>query len=135
MADETKPRGLDMPSNPIAVIQDPRVISTAIGVLAAHMTRKALYTSYRDKFGIADKVPGEGIVYYAPKKDAQGNVVADTTRRVPDAQANRLLVSAGQVLIGTVLMGQSKELAVDYLALGFAASGFANIVSALLSIE
>lgn len=144
MAEETpKARGLDMPSNPLQALLDPRITASALGILAAHMTRRAMYTSSRDAFGWAARGKDGRTGFFELKKDANGKPVLDSKgngspdldRPAANAFTNRLLLSAGQILLGTIVMGQSKDVTLDYLGLGFGGSGFANAVALILSIE
>jgi hypothetical protein len=133
-------------ANPAEIIQDPRVVATAGGAAGAYFARKAAYEGARSTFGIAVKTPN-GVKYYAPKKDASGNIVADTSREIPGAKMNRILLNVGGVLLGTFLMTygdekggdllQAKEdstLSTKYAGLGFAASSFANLIMAALDV-
>lgn len=133
-------------ANPAEIIQDPRVVATAGGAAGAYFARKAAYEGARSTFGIAVKTPN-GVKYYAPKKDSAGNIVADTSREVPGAKMNRILLNLAGTLLGTFFMTYGDEkggdllsssddgtLAAKYAGLGFAASSFANLIMAALDV-
>lgn len=130
-------------TNPLAVLQDPRVVSTALGVWGANALRKYLYTSNRSTYGYAIAVNGK-VEYFA---DDEGKTA------MPDARQARTLLHIGFVLAGTLLMTYGPEKKDDVLAtpdgaqdgdtakivkyagLGLASSGFANLLMALLQVE
>lgn len=136
-------------SNPLQVVQDPRVVSTAFGVLGANLTRKALYTQQRGTFGFAAKGPDGRIYYYTNAEEAKKGPSAG--RQVPSARQNRLFLNLGGVLLGTLLMGYGEEgkdgdvltaannddttKVIKFAALGLAGSSFANTIMALFEIE
>jgi hypothetical protein len=131
--------------NPLEVIQDPRVVSTAGGAMGAWLARKALFEGSREMFGIASNVKGRGVVYFAPKKDSLGNIIADMTKEVPGAYTNRILTHVGFVIAGTLLIGSGQgglddtqndeQLNLAYFGLGFAGSGFANFIASIIKID
>lgn len=120
-------------SNPLEVIQNPIVVATSMGALGAYMFRKALYTSRRDLFGWASKGPDGKVHYYAVRP----NGTPDTSKEVPNAYMNRLLLNLGGVLLGTLLINNrlTEDPMVDYIGLGVAAGSFANLAMTLLSID
>jgi hypothetical protein len=131
--------------NPLEVIQDPRVVSTAAGALTAQIARKALFESSREQFGIAANLKDKGIVYLAPTKNSSGNIVGDVNKEIAGAYTSRLLTHLGFVVAGTLLIGSGvgglddskndEELNLAYFGLGFAGSGFANFVAAIIKID
>ncbi len=128
---------------PLAVLQDPRVVSTALGVWGANALRKYLYESNRATYGYALKKEDK-VDYY---KDPAGDTL------LPSARTNRLVLHVGFVLAGTLLMTYGPERRDDvlstpenapdgdtakivkYAGLGLGASGFANLLMALLQVE
>ena len=77
--------------NPLEVISDPRVAMTGAGLFTAYAKRKALYKGFRDVFGVAVLGDDGRIHYYALNADG----TTDTTREVPQAFLNRVLVNLG----------------------------------------
>lgn len=120
------------------------MVSGAMGVLGANMARKALFTQQRGTFGYAAVAADGRIKYYQSAEEAKKG-----GKEVPAAYTNRLLLHLGFVLAGTLAMSYGKEsrendvlsaeddttLIVKYAGLGFAASGFANLVMTLFNIE
>jgi hypothetical protein len=130
-------RKLATTSNPLEVVQNPIVVSVSVGVLAGYLARKALYTSRRDLFGWAAKGPDGRIHYYDVKTDEKGNVVPDTTKEVPNARTNRVLLNLAGVVVGSLLINNklTDDPMVDYIGLGLAAGSFANLIMAILDID
>lgn len=124
-------------SNPLLVVQNPIVVNASLGVLAAYMARKWVYSNFRDQFGWASKGPDGKIHYYAVKKDAKGNVVPDTSKEVPGAYLNRVLLNLGGVVLGTLLINNTviEDASADYIGLGVAAGSFANLIMAMFQID
>lgn len=124
-------------SNPLLVVQNPIVVNASLGVLAAYMARKWVYSSFRYQFGWASKGPDGKIHYYAVKKDASGNVVPDTSKEVPGAYLNRVLLNLGGVVLGTLLINNTviEDASADYIGLGVAAGSFANLIMAMFQID
>ncbi len=116
-------RKLATTSNPLEVVQNPIVVSVSVGVLAGYLARKALYTSRRDLFGWAAKGPDGRIHYYDVKTDEKGNIVPDTTKEVPNARTNRVLLNLAGVVVGSLLINNklTDDPMVDYIGLGLAA--------------
>lgn len=129
-------------TNPLAVLQDPRVVSTALGVWGANALRKYLIEQNRAQYGYALKKTDK-TEYFA---DGDGNTP------MPSARSNRLLLHVGFVLAGTLLMTYGPESKTDvldtpatsdgdtakivkYAGLGLGASGFANLLMTLLEVE
>jgi hypothetical protein len=117
-------------TNPLEVMQDPRVLGTGAGVLAGHTTRKLCYTQFRNVFGHASK-EGSEIKYYADNGQGQ----ADTTKELQGAYVNRILLNVFTVVAGTLLIGVSDDANVDYIGLGLAAGGTANVIMTVLNID
>lgn len=117
-------------TNPIEVLQDSRVIGAGAGVLAGHTTRKLVYTQFRNVFGHASK-EGSQVKYYADNGQGQ----PDTTRELQGAYVNRVLWNVFTVVAGTLLIGVSEDANVDYIGLGLAAGGTANVVMTVLNID
>ncbi|GAB6942703.1 hypothetical protein [Thermus brockianus] len=126
-------RKLASTSNPLEVIQNPIVVSVSVGVLGGYLARKALYTSRRDLFGWAAKGPDGRIHYYAVGPDGK----PDTTKEVPNARTNRVLLNLGGVILGSLLINNklTDDPMVDYIGLGLAAGSFANLIMAILDID
>ena len=126
-------RKLASTSNPLEVIQNPIVVSVSVGVLGGYLARKALYTSRRDLFGWAAKGPDGRIHYYAVRPDGK----PDTTKEVPNARTNRVLLNLGGVILGSLLINNklTDDPMVDYIGLGVAAGSFANVIMAILDID
>jgi hypothetical protein len=120
-------------SNPLEVIQNPIVVSVSVGVLGGYLARKAIYRSRRDLFGWAAKGPDGRIRYYAVGPDGK----PDTTKEVPNARTNRVLLNLGGVILGSLLINNklTDDPMVDYVGLGLAAGSFANLVMVILDIE
>lgn len=143
MADRALPQ---IDTNPLQVVQDPRVVSGAMGVLGANLLRKALFTQQRSVFGYAAKGSDGRIRYYENADEAKKG---DAGKQIASAYQNRIFLHLGYVLFGTLAMTYGKEarkddvlsstddttLMVKYAGLGFAASGFANLVMTLFNIE
>ena len=117
--------------NPADVALDPRVGMTGLGTVAAYVGRKAAYTNMRSTFGYAMKDPQGVVRYYAA--DANGN--PDTSREIPGAKSFRLLFNVGTVVAGSLLIGQARDANLDYLGLGAAAGGAANVLMTLVGID
>lgn len=126
-------RKLAQTSNPLEVIQNPIVVSVSAGVLGAYLARKALYASRRDLFGWAAKGPDGRVRYYAVGPDGK----PDTTKEVPNARTNRILLNLGGVILGSLLINNrlTDDPMLDYIGLGVAAGSFANVVMAILDID
>lgn len=124
-------------SNPLLVVQNPIVVNASLGVLAAYMARKWAYANFRDQFGWASKGPDGKIRYYAIKKDSSGNVVPDTSKEVPGAYLNRVLLNLGGVVLGTLLINNTviEDASADYIGLGVAAGSFANLIMTMFQID
>lgn len=136
-------------TNPLSILQDPRVVSTAMGVWGGNAIRKAFFQNQRETFGWAEKDPKTGqIRYYGVNPDGSIN----RSKEVPNAYQNRVLLHLGQVLLGTIAMsfgpekkgdvlsvpeGADSDTAkiVKYAGLGLAASGFANLLMTVLNLE
>ncbi len=126
--------------NLLDTIVHPSVVATGSGVLGGYLARKALIGSNRNLFGIASREvvagrPTGKIVYYAPKTDAGGNVIADPTRKLPNAKTARLALAAAQLLAGTLVVGFNDDPTLDLAGIGLAAGGIANVAMALLDID
>ncbi|NJK45624.1 MAG: hypothetical protein HC933_16350 [Pleurocapsa sp. SU_196_0] len=113
--------------NPLEAVQDPVVLWTGAGVLAAQFGRTALYESSRDTFGKAvwndtnDKTKG---VKYVGKNGQE----------IPSARTARVLANLGMVVLGTLILTSQKdkdESDIDIFGLGLAGSGAANVVQEL----
>lgn len=126
-------RKLASTNNPLEVVQNPIVMSVSVGVLGAYLARKALYTSRRDLFGWAARGPDGRIHYYAVGPDGK----PDTSKEIPNARTNRVLLSLGGVIVGSLLINNkfTKDPMVDYIGLGVAAGSFANLIMAILDID
>ena len=125
-------RKLASTSNPLEVVQNPIVVSVSVGVLGAYLARKALYTSRRDLFGWAAKGEDGRVHYYAVGPDGK----PDTSKEVPNARTNRILLNLGGVIVGSLLINNKlTDPMVDYIGLGVAAGSFANLVMAILDID
>ncbi len=126
-------RKLASTSNPLEVVQNPIVVSVSAGVLGGYMARKALYSFRRDLFGWAAKGPDGRIHYYAVGPDGK----LDTSKEVPNARTNRVLLNLGGVILGSLLINNrlTDDPMVDYIGLGLAAGSFANLVMAILDVE
>jgi hypothetical protein len=143
-----KSASLGAGDNPLEIIQDSRVLATGAGVLVAHISRNAIVQGARDTFGWASKDVGGGggIKYYGSKTDAKGNKVVDTTKEIVSAYWARVLLGIGQVVAGTLLIGSQASAEPDangnkgdpnfeYFGLGFAASGAANVFTAIAQLD
>ncbi|MCA9839808.1 MAG: hypothetical protein KC422_23065 [Trueperaceae bacterium] len=117
--------------NPVEVVSDPRVTMTAVGTIGAYVTRKAAYVGMRSVFGFAAKDAGGNVKFYAP---GAGGAM-DMTSELPNARLARLALNGAQVAAGSILIGRAKDANLDYLGLGLAAAGFANVVMTLLGID
>lgn len=126
-------RKLASTSNPLEVVQNPIVVSVSLGVLGAYLARKALYQSRRDLFGWAARGPDGRIHYYAVGPDGK----PDTSKEIPNARTNRVLLNLGGVIVGSLLINNkfTEDPMVDYIGLGVAAGSFANLVMAILDID
>lgn len=117
--------------NPLEAIQDPIVLWTGAGVLAAQFGRTAIYEASRDTFGKAvwnnpaDKT--KGVTYVG--KDGKTEIAGARTARV---LANVAIVVAGTLLLTT--QQQKEESDIDIFGLGLAASGAANVFQELFQI-
>jgi hypothetical protein len=117
--------------NPLEAVQDPVVLWTGAGVLAAQFARAAIFTGSRDTFGKAvyrDKTDlSKGVKY----------VASDNETELPNARTARVLANVGLVVVGTLLLtsqqgNDSNDL--DIFGLGVAGSGAANVVMDLFQI-
>jgi hypothetical protein len=117
--------------NPVEVMQDLRIPFAGMGVMAAYIARNAAYRGLRNIFGYAIRLPDGRVQYVAT--DGQGRPVR--TVELPGAHFNRILFNLGSVVAGTLIIGQSGDGVFDYLGLGIAAGGIANIVLNLLHLE
>jgi hypothetical protein len=117
-------------TNPVEVLQDSRVLGAGAGVLAGHTTRKLVYTQFRGVFGYASK-EGSAVKYYADN----GKGEPDTTKELQGAYVNRILWNTFTVVAGTLLIGVSDDANVDYIGLGLAAGGMANVIMTVLNID
>lgn len=117
--------------NPVDVVADTRLPVAAVGMMGAYMARRWAFTSHRNLFGYAVR-GADGVVRYAPV-DAAGRPIRNA--ELPGAQLNRVLYNLGTVALGAVVIGQSGDANVDFLALGIAAGGLANVGMALLNID
>jgi hypothetical protein len=126
-------RKLASTSNPLEVIQNPIVVAASLGVFGAYMARKALYTSRRDLFGWASKGPDGRVRYYAVGRNGK----PDTSKEVPNAYTNRILLNLGGVLLGSLLINNkfTDDPMVDYIGLGVAAGSFANLLMGILNVD
>lgn len=126
-------RKLASTSNPLEVVQNPIVVSVSVGMLGAYLVRRALYTSRRNLFGWAAKGKDGRVHYYAVGPDGK----PDTSKEVPNARTNRVLLNLGGVIVGSLLINNklTEDPMVDYIGLGVAAGSFANLVMAILDIE
>ncbi|ACV05042.1 VP15 [Thermus phage P23-77] len=126
-------RKLATTSNPLEVVQNPIVVSVSLGIFGAYMARKALYRSRRDLFGWAAKGPDGRVRYYAVGPDGK----PDTSKEVPSAYTNRILLNLGGVLLGSLLINNklTDDPMVDYIGLGVAAGSFANLLMAVLNVD
>ncbi len=126
-------RKLASTSNPLEVVQNPIVVSVSAGVLGGYLARKALYSSRRDLFGWAAKGPDGRIHYYRVGPDGK----PDTSKEVPNARTNRILLNLGGVIVGSLLINNrlTDDPMLDYVGLGVAAGSFANLVMTILDIE
>jgi hypothetical protein len=129
-------RKLASTSNPLEVVQNPIVVSVSLGVLADYLVYNTLYVSRRDLFGWASKGPGGRIYYYAVKKDQYGNIVPDTSRQVPNAKINRILLELMGIILGSLLINNkfTSDPMIDYIGLGLAAGYFAELIRTILNI-
>ncbi|MFX5918404.1 hypothetical protein ABTE65_18325, partial [Acinetobacter baumannii] len=61
----------------------------------------------------------------------------DTSKEVPNARTNRVLLNLGGVILGSILINNklTEDPMVDYIGLGVAAGSFANLVMAILDID
>lgn len=118
--------------NPIEVLQDSRVVASSIGTLGAYMIRKAAFENFRNVFGVADKNKQTGEISYL-QADENGNGIPGTS--VPNAYVNRILFNLGTVMAGTLLIGQSNDPNLDYIGLGIAAGGAANVIMNVFQIS
>jgi hypothetical protein len=145
MAERRQSPNLGAGDNPLEIIQDSRVLACGGGVLVAQISRNAIINSSRDTFGWASNSP-DGIVYYKTKDDGKGNKVPDTSQKIPTAYWARVLLSLGQVVAGTLLIGSQASFNagadgvrgdpnIEYFGLGFAASGAANVFTAIARLD
>ena len=116
--------------NPVEVAADPRVAMTAVGTLVAYAKRKAAYKAFRGVFGVAVHDNGR-IVYYAANSDG----TVDKSREVPGAFLNRILFNLSDVIAGSLIIGRVRDPNGDYLGLGLATGGMANLIMTLLNVE
>lgn len=125
-------RKLASASNPLQVVQNPIVVNTSLGVLAAYWVRKTLYTQRRDIFGWADKKDGR-VVYWQVDKDGKPIVGKENQ----NAYTNRILFNLAGVVLGTILINNNliEDATADYIGLGVAAGSFANLVMTLFQID
>jgi len=125
-------RKLASASNPLQVVQNPIVVNTSLGVLAAYWVRKTLYTQRRDIFGWADKKDGR-VVYWQVGKDGKPIVGKENQ----NAYTNRILLNLAGVVLGTVLINNNliEDATADYIGLGVAAGSFANLIMTLFQID
>ena len=117
--------------NPLEAIQDPIVLWTGAGVLAAQFGRTFIYESSRDTFGKA--------VWNDPADKTKGvrYVGKDGKTEIPGARTARVLANVAIVVAGTLLLTtqqQKEDSDIDILGLGLAASGAANVVQELFQI-
>ncbi|MCX7782150.1 MAG: hypothetical protein N2318_00725 [Meiothermus sp.] len=125
-------RKLAEAKNPLQVLQNPIVVNTSLGVLAAYWVRKALYTQRRDWFGWADKKDGR-VVYW--EVDKNGRPIVGKEHK--NAYTNRILLNLTGVVLGTLLINNQliEDATADYIGLGVAAGSFANLVMTILQID
>lgn len=125
-------RKLASASNPLQVVQNPIVVNTSLGVLAAYWVRKTLYTQRRDIFGWADRKDGR-VVYWQVGKDGKPIV----GKEHQNAYTNRILFNLAGVVLGTILINNNliEDATADYIGLGVAAGSFANLVMTLFQID
>ncbi|MCX7784604.1 MAG: hypothetical protein N2318_13295 [Meiothermus sp.] len=125
-------RKLASASNPLQVVQNPIVVNTSLGVLAAYWVRKTLYTQRRDIFGWADRKDGR-VVYWQVDKDGKPIV----GKEHQNAYTNRILFNLAGVVLGTILINNNliEDATADYIGLGVAAGSFANLVMTLFQID
>ncbi len=148
MAERRQSANLGAGNNPIEIIQDSRVLATGAGVLVAHISRNAIVQASRETFGWASKDVdgGGGIKYYGSKTDAKSNKVIDTSKEIVSAYWARVLLGLGQVVAGTLLIGSQASFSagadgvrgdpnIEYFGLGFAASGAANVFTAIAQLD
>ncbi len=126
-------RKLASASNPLQVVQNPIVVNTSLGVLAAYWVRKTLYTQRRDIFGWADKKKDGRVVYWQVGKDGKPIVGKENQ----NAYTNRILLNLAGVVLGTVLINNNliEDATADYIGLGVAAGSFANLIMTLFQID
>lgn len=119
-------------SNPLQVVQNPIVVNTSLGVLAAYWARKAAYTQRRDIFGWADKKDGR-VVYWEVGRDGRPIV----GKEHQNAYTYRILFNLAGVVLGTVLINNTliEDATADYIGLGVAAGSFANLVMTIFQID
>lgn len=117
--------------NPVDVLKDTRLPMAAVGMMGAYIARRLAYGTLRPVFGYAVRGADGRVRFVAV--DERG--VPDRTRELPGAQVNRVLYNLGTIVLGALVIGQSGDANVDYLGLGVAAGGLANVTMALLNID
>ena len=127
--------------NPLPVLADVRVATTAGGTLTAYMGRKLAYRNYRGVFGHAVKTE-RGVEYFAvfPEVNKDGTRheragQVDTDTKIPNALVNRLLYNGANVVGGALIVGYVRDPAIDYFGVGVIAGSLANVVMTLLNID
>lgn len=125
-------RKLAEASNPLQVIQNPIVVNTSLGVLAAYLVRKGAYQTQRALFGWADKKDGR-VVYW--EVDKTGKPVVGKEHQ--NAYTNRILFNLAGVVLGTLLINNTliQDASADYIGLGVAAGSFANLVMTVFQMD
>lgn len=128
----TLPRG----ENVLQSLQDPAVVATAVGVLAGTLLVQGAYRTQRSIFGYSTKSPTTGQPVFVNVDPATGFPPADKTqwKNVNNAYLNRILLNAGLILAGAVLMDRSENVNLDYLGLGIAAHSAGNLALSVLGI-
>lgn len=131
-AQATDMRKLAEASNPLQVIQNPIVVNTSLGVLAAYLARKTAYSTQRQLFGWADHKDGK-LVYW--QVDKSGKPLVGQEHQ--NAYTNRILFNLAGVVLGTLLINNTliSDATADYIGLGVAAGSFANLVMTIVQID
>ncbi len=117
-------------NNPLEIIQNPIVVASALGVGAANLARKALYVGNREAYGWAISKNGETVFVEIDPKTGK-----PTDKEIPNAYTNRILTNLGFVLGGTLAIGASEDPNIELFGVGVAASGFANVIMAVLKLD